>query len=155
VALVAGCCAAVLIAGCSSGQSPSAVSAAGGATLQADVLALTRAAAAHDWSAADGALSELRSDLAQALAAGSVDAARGKQIQATIAAITADLAAQRGTATSSTPPSSSASKAATTSATTTRPTPRRTTSTAPKPPAPKPPAPKPTPTKRHGKKGKD
>jgi hypothetical protein len=136
---------AVLIAGCSSGGSHSGLSVAGGASLQSDVVALTRAAAAHNWPAADSALSELRSDLAAALAAGSVDAERGQQIQATITAITADLAAQRGTPTSSTAARTSPSKAPSTT--------RARTSTAPKPPAPKPP-PGGTGDKGHGKKHK-
>ncbi|HJQ42567.1 MAG TPA: hypothetical protein VJ831_05755 [Jatrophihabitantaceae bacterium] len=91
-ALIAGS-AAIVLAGCSSGASTSS----GNATLQADVLALTQAAAARNWPAADTAMSRLRSDLAAELAAGRVSAARAAGIRTDLAAVAADVSAQRST----------------------------------------------------------
>jgi len=121
---VAGC---LLIAGCGGG-SP-AISAGAGNTLRADVLALTQAAAAHQWSTADGALAQLRSDLTAAVSVDGVSAERAQAIRADIATIAADLAAHRAAVTPSTPTSSS-----------------------PKP-APKPPPEPPTPHHGHGHGG--
>jgi hypothetical protein len=98
VALAAGC---VLAAGgCGSGSSSTSTGA--GNTLRADVLALTQAAAARQWSTADQALAQLRSDLIAAVAAGGVSAERAQAIRADVAAVTADLAARRAAAAPST-----------------------------------------------------
>ncbi|MFN2562674.1 MAG: hypothetical protein ABR571_15440 [Jatrophihabitans sp.] len=101
-------CAAALATGCSSKGSDSALSDSAAATLHSDVLALTRAAAARNWSAADGALTELRSDLTAARALGTVSDARAAAIEATIRSVAADLALRSGrTATPPSTPSSS------------------------------------------------
>jgi hypothetical protein len=129
--VVAALCAGALVTGCSSTGSNVGLSATAAATLHSDVLALTRAAAAHNWAAADGALSQLRSDLSEAIAAGTVTAERAAELQTTIRSVAADLAARTGaTATSSTPaPRSSTSRASSVQ----RSTPRKKTSTAPQP----------------------
>lgn len=96
----------VLTAGCS-GNSPDPVSAGAGRTLQADVLTLTRLVATGHWSPADRALSQVRTDLLTAAAAGEVTPEREQLIRADLAAISADLAAHR---TRLTPTSTSPSK---------------------------------------------
>jgi hypothetical protein len=118
----------VLAAGCGGG-SP-AISVGAGNTLRADVLALTQAAAAHRWNAADQALAQLRGDLTAAVNVGAVNADRAHAIRADVDAIAADLAAHRV-------------------ATTPKP---RTSSTAPKPPKPPTtnPKPQPRPRQHHG-----
>jgi hypothetical protein len=99
------CAVVALTAGCSSAKTDSGLSAKAGATLQADVLSLTRAAAAGNRTLASAALSRLRSDLAAALATGDVSAARARTIQARLTAITADLAPRTPTPTRSAPAS--------------------------------------------------
>jgi hypothetical protein len=124
-------CTAALVAGCSSKGSDSALSDSAAATLHSDVLALTRAAAARNWSAADGALTELRSDLAAARELGTVSDARAAAIETTIRSVAADLALSSGrtaSARSSSPASSKASS----------PTASPTHTTAKPAPAPKP-----------------
>jgi hypothetical protein len=81
-----------LVAGCSTGGSSSA-----NASLQGDVRALTQAAAAQDWTAADAAMSALRADLAAALAAGTISPARASVIRSHLATVAADLAARTST----------------------------------------------------------
>jgi cell division septation protein DedD len=131
VALV---CAAALAAGCSSNGSDSALSDSAAATLHSDVLALTRAAAARNWSAADGALTELRSDLAAARELGTVSDARAAAIETTIRSVAADLALSSGrTASSSAVRSSSPASSKASS-----PTASPTHTTAKPAPAPKP-----------------
>lgn len=94
--------------------------------LQADVLTLTQAAAANNWTGARTALAALKNDLAASQAAGGLSTARAAQIQATIAAIQQELPAVP--------------------VNTQVPTPTPTT------PAPKP-APKPEPAPQHGHGG--
>jgi hypothetical protein len=90
-ALVAGTC--LLLTGC--GSSSPSISTGAGNTLRADVLALTQAAAAREWSTADQALAQLRSDLTAAVAAGGVSVDRARAIRGDVAAIAGDLAAHR------------------------------------------------------------
>ena len=120
--VLAALCGCALAAGCST------ASIHVGSTqdvLQSDVLALTQASATHNWSAAGAAMTNLRSDLAGAIASGRVSAARADAIRSHLAAVAADIAAQH--AAPSTP-----------------------TSTPPAKPKPKPaPKPKPQPTKHH------
>lgn len=94
----------LLVASC--GTSAPSLSSGAGNTLRADVLALTEAAAAHQWSAADQALVQLRSDLTAAVAANGVSAEQAQTIRADIASIAADLAARRAAAAPSTSSSS-------------------------------------------------
>lgn len=115
----------LLAAGCGGGAP--AISAGAGNTLRADVLALSQAAAAHQWSAADQALAQVRSDLTAAVSAGAVSAERAQTIRADVNSIAADLAAHRVAVTPTT------------------------SSTAPK--SPKPPKPQPRPHHRHGNGG--
>ena len=112
--------ACVVVAGC--GTSSPSISAGAGNTLRADVLALTQAAAAGQWSAADQALAQLRGDLTAAVAAGALSDARAQAIRADVAAVAADLAAHRA-----------ANTQQTSSASTTKPKPQPTTKP-PKPP---------------------
>lgn len=135
-------CAAALVTGCSSGESKSALSDSAAATLHSDVLALTRAAAARDWSAADGALTELRSDLTVARALGNVSDARAAAIETTIKAITTDLALSSGRTASS--PAAPPSPPASSTASSPKPSPTHTTVK---------PAPKPAPAPGGGGKG--
>jgi hypothetical protein len=129
-ALAAAVSAGAIVAGCSSaGPGPSADPQA---TLRTDVLSLTRAAAAHDWPAADAALAQLRTDLSAARASGALGAARDRTLRTRISAVAADLAAKTASNTTSAPPSSTHS----------------TRSPAPKP-TPKP-APTPPSEKKHG-----
>jgi hypothetical protein len=132
--LVAISCAVTLVAGCSSTGSDSGLSASAGATLHSDVLALTRAAAARNWSAADGALTQLRSDLAAARETGTVSAARAAEIEATIKAVAADLATSSGRTSTSSAAASSTSKAAPSPKPSATHTTARRSSAAPKPP---------------------
>lgn len=117
---LAGACA--LLAGC--GSSSPALSTGAGNTLRADVLVLTQAAAAHQWSQADEALAQLRSDLTAAVAANGVSAAQAQAIRTDVTTIASDLAAHR---VSVTPTSSSSSS---------RPKPPKPPKPAPKPPKP-------------------
>ena len=119
--------AAICLLAASCGTSAPSISSGAGNTLRADVLALTQAVAAHQWSAADQALVQLRSDLTAAVAANGVSAERAQAIRADVASIAADLAARRSAVSPSTSSSSS---------------------TKPKP-SPKPPKP-PQPPPKHG-----
>jgi len=114
--------AAIALAGCSSGGSSSA--SGSNATLQADVLQLTQAAAARNWPAADVAMGQLRSDLATALSSGAIGPTQAAKIRADLTAVAADVALK-------------------TTPTTPRPTPK---------PKQKP-KPKPQPPKQHGRHG--
>jgi hypothetical protein len=121
-------------AGCSGDTSP-ALSDSAGRQLQADVLAVTTSAAAHNWVAARSGLTKLRTDLAAARTAGTVSAARADAIDAAVAVVNSDLA---GAATSATPSTPSTTAVATP---TTRPKPT--------------PQPKPTKTHKRGHGGGD
>jgi hypothetical protein len=90
---VAVAAASVLLAGCGGGST--SLSTGAGNTLRADVLALTQDAAAHQWSMADQALAQLRSDLTAAIAANEVSAAQAQAIRTDVASIAGDLAARR------------------------------------------------------------
>ena len=59
--------------------------------LRADVLALSSAAAAKDYAAADSALDTLTADLAEARAAGNLNETKAAQIRAAAAAVRGDL----------------------------------------------------------------
>lgn len=98
-------------------------------TLQADTLALARAAEAKRWPAVDAAASRLRTDLAAAVATDQLGAAQAAAVRTDLAAIASDLAAKS-----------------------TSPTPTPAASTTPTQHAP-PPPPKPQPPK-HGHHGK-
>ncbi len=78
-----------LLAGCA-GAEPDLTDDAG-ARLQADVLAVTRAAAADDLPAARAALDTLTTQLAADRKVGAVSADRGQLIEASIVLIAADL----------------------------------------------------------------
>ena len=101
-AVLAAACAGALAAGCSTG---SINVTADQAQLQSDVLALTQASATHDWPAAGAAMDQLRSDLADAIAAGRISAARAAAIRMHLAAVAADIGTQSASA--STPSTSS------------------------------------------------
>lgn len=88
--------AAVGASGCSSAKSNPALSDGAARQLQADVLAVTNSAAAHDWTVARSALKKLRTDLANARSAGTVSASRAASIEAAVATVSADLAAAQG-----------------------------------------------------------
>lgn len=102
-AVLAAACAGALAAACSTG---SIHVAADHDQLQSDVLALTQASATHDWPAAGTAMDQLRSDLADAVAAGRISAARAVAIRMHLAAVAADIETRRAPA--STPSTSSA-----------------------------------------------
>jgi len=121
--VVIGVAACLLLAGC--GSSSSHVSSGVGNTLRADVLALTQAAAAQQWSSADRALAQLRTDYTAAVTAGGLSPDQAQTIHADVDKVAADLAAHRVAATPKTSSSST---------------------TAPKP-APQPHEPKPKPPK--------
>lgn len=95
----------LLLASCGTGSS--SISSGAGNTLRADVLALTRAVAGHQWSAADQALAQLRTDLNAAAAANAVSAERAQAIHLDVQHVAADLAARREAATPTTSSSSS------------------------------------------------
>jgi hypothetical protein len=95
----------LLVTGC--GNSSPRLSTGAGNTLRADVLALTQAAAAHQWSAADQALAQLRTDLTAAISTGAVTAAQAQTIHADVDKVAADLAAHRVAVTPKTSSSSS------------------------------------------------
>ncbi|MDT4936428.1 MAG: hypothetical protein QOG80_99 [Pseudonocardiales bacterium] len=59
--------------------------------LQSDVLALTRAAAAHDWATARTALAALRADVSASRDAGTVGSQRAAAIEAAAAKVAADI----------------------------------------------------------------
>lgn len=105
--LTAALCAGAVVAGCSSTGSAGDLSAAAATRLQADVLAVTRAAAEHRWSAADAALTRLRGDLATALANGQISVERASTVRADAATVAADIAARRSVATHTSTPTSS------------------------------------------------
>jgi hypothetical protein len=94
----------LMVASC--GNSAPSITTGAGNTLRADVLALTQAVAARQWSSADQALAQLRGDLTAAVAANGVSAERAQTIHADIASVAADLAAHRAAVTPSTPSSS-------------------------------------------------
>lgn len=130
----------VALAGCSSTTSGSSrpLSDAARTQLQLDVLAVSRAIAAHNTAGARAALGDLQRDLAALEGAGAVSGDRAAQIQAVVAQLTAALRAA-----TTTPPRTTAA---------------RTTSAAPKPAPvttqPKPqPKPKPSPPPHHHKGG--
>jgi len=81
------------VAGCSGDTSTPGLSDGSARQLQADVLAVTRSAAAHNWTVARTELDTLRADLAAARSAGSVSTARSSSIEAAIAAVSSDLSA--------------------------------------------------------------
>jgi len=91
VALAAGC---ALLGGCSS-SSDFSMSDGAAATVRADVLALTTAIAHNQWTAADTALAQLRSDITAAVAAGDMSDLQARVVRADVALIEADLAAHR------------------------------------------------------------
>jgi len=99
---------AVGASGCSSAKSNPALSDGAARQLQADVLAVTKGAAAHDWTVARSALTKLRSDLVNARSAGTVSAARAASIEASVAIVSADLAAAQGSTVTPTQPASTA-----------------------------------------------
>jgi hypothetical protein len=104
-ALAAAC---ALLAGCSS--SPDfTMSDGAGATVRADVLALTTAVAHNQWTTADTALAQLRGDVAAAVAAGQMSELKARVIRADLALIEADLAKHRLSATPLPPITSSSS----------------------------------------------
>lgn len=93
--------AALLLAGCSSGSSSgTAVDTA----LQADVASLTQAAAAHNWPAAQAAMTQLRADLSAAVSAGRISDARAATIRSHLSAVAADVALRMTPSTSPTTP---------------------------------------------------
>ena len=71
------------------------MSSGAGSTIRADVLALTTAVAHNQWSAADSALAQLRSDVTTAVATGQMSELQARVIRADAAMIAADLAAHR------------------------------------------------------------
>jgi hypothetical protein len=93
--LLLGAACAAALAGCSS----SSASLNARAPLHADVLALSQAAAAQDWSGAQAALSRLRADLDAAVAAGQVSSGQASAIRADASAVAADVTAQQHPAT--------------------------------------------------------
>jgi hypothetical protein len=134
---VAALTAGALLTGCSSSGPGSAADAK--AALRSDVLALSRAAAAQNWTAANAALGQLRSDLSAARAAGRIDAAEVRSLRTHISAVAADLAAKTAPA-----PTSAA-----------RPSPAPPTPPATHKPAPAPKPPKPPAHKHHHGHGND
>jgi hypothetical protein len=105
--------AAAAVAGCSAGSTAPSLSDAAARQLQADALAVTQSAAAHNWPVARTALQTLRSHLAAARTAGTVSAARATSIEAAVAAVSSDIAAASvpsitPTPTTAPPPSASA-----------------------------------------------
>jgi hypothetical protein len=95
----------LLLTGC--GSSSSHLSTGVGNTLRADVLALTQAAAGRQWSAADHALAQVRTDLTAAINAGGLSAEQAQTIHDDIDKVAADLAAHRVAATPKTSSTSS------------------------------------------------
>jgi hypothetical protein len=110
-------------AGCSGGATPQALSNAAAHQLQADVLAVTSNAAAHNWAAARTGLQRLRTDLATARTAGTVTSARAGAIEAAVAKVSLDIAAASA---ASTTPSSPGSSTPAATPTTPQPKPTRT-----------------------------
>jgi outer membrane murein-binding lipoprotein Lpp len=94
--------AVALLAGCSSDAPVPEAGAGSAATLRADVLAVSKAAAQENWPGARAALNKLQSDLSSAVRAGSVSPARAQQIRTDAAAVAADIAMHL-TPTSTTP----------------------------------------------------
>jgi hypothetical protein len=95
----------LVLTGC--GNSSSHLSTGVGNTLRADVLALTQAAAGRQWSAADHALAQVRTDLTAAVNARGLTAEQAQTIHDDIDKVAADLAAHRVAATPKTSSSSS------------------------------------------------
>jgi outer membrane murein-binding lipoprotein Lpp len=83
-----------LVTGCSSSPEITMSSGAGD-TVRADVLALTSAVARNQWTAADTALAQLRSDITAAVAAGEMSELQARIVRADVALVEADLAAHR------------------------------------------------------------
>jgi hypothetical protein len=94
--------AALLLAGCSSGGSSGSANA--DAMLQSDVLTLTQAAAARNWPAAQAAMDQLRADLAAAVSAGRISAARAATIRSHLSAVATDVASRTAPSTTSSTP---------------------------------------------------
>src|SRR4051794_15139238 len=98
----------LLLTGC--GSSSPHLSPGVGNTLRGDVLTLTRAAAGQQWSTADRALAQLRTDLTAAIAAGGLSPDQAQTIHDDVDKVAADLAAHRvavtpkTSSTSTTPP---------------------------------------------------
>ncbi|MDT4973777.1 MAG: hypothetical protein QOG22_3920 [Pseudonocardiales bacterium] len=111
------------VTGCSGNTSSAALSDTAAHQLQADVLAVTTSAAAHNWTAARTELNRLRTDLANARIAGTVTSARAGAIEAAVAKVSLDIAAA---STASTTPSSPRSSIPAATPTTPKPTPTRT-----------------------------
>jgi hypothetical protein len=84
---------AAVLTGCASAPSPTApeLSARARTQLQTDVLAVARAAARHDPTAARAALADLSSDLTALRAAGAISPARAAQIAALVTKVRAQL----------------------------------------------------------------
>lgn len=87
--------AVLLLAGALSGCAPSGpqLDAGSAKQLQASVLAVTRAAAAGDFSDAIAALDALEEQLTEGTASGAIDSGRSARIQASIDLVRVDLAA--------------------------------------------------------------
>jgi hypothetical protein len=101
----AGAAICLALAGC--GNSSPSITSGAGDTLRSDVLALTKAVAAHQWSVADQAISQLRADLIAAEGANSLSAQQAQAIHLDIQHVARDLAAHRVAVTPTTPTTSS------------------------------------------------
>ena len=120
---------ALALAGCGSQAD---LDASRAQALQADVLAVTQAAAAGKWAAADTDLASTRAHLDAALDAGDVSVARYREIEAALARVTAVVAAERERASAA---AKKAAPVATPSSTKPAPTPTPTTRRASSTPA--------------------
>jgi hypothetical protein len=100
-----------------------------GATVRADVLALTTAVAHNQWTTADTALAQLRTDIDAAVAAGEMSELQARIVRADAALVEADLAAHR-LSHSPLPPLTSSSSSSP------KPTPKPKPKPTPKPPKP-------------------
>jgi hypothetical protein len=124
IGLVAALATAMGLVACGGANSNSGLSTAAAKRLQADVLAVTRAAAARNFTAAQAGLVVTRRDLAAAQNDGQVSADRAQRVQSAIDKVSADLRAASApsttapTTTSSSISSSSASTATSTASTT-------------------------------------
>jgi hypothetical protein len=109
--LVATATAGILVgaAGCGNASTTDAATAA---ILQADTLAVTRAAASHDAAAARTALARLSQDIGTAAAAGHISTATVNRLRSDVAAIRADLRTTAGGAPSTLPSTGPASTTA-------------------------------------------
>jgi outer membrane biosynthesis protein TonB len=102
----------VSLAGCGGSALSSGMRLDVSGQLQADVLTLTQAAAAKNWTGARTALAALKNDLAASQTSGGISAARAAQIQATIATIQQELPAVPVNTTVPTPTPTPTTKAA-------------------------------------------